>query len=195
MLRKLALILAATACIPAMGGAATYAELQAERPDLFDPVTGFRIAQERAPSPDDVPAPIEIVSATEAKELIDQGAVAIDVVGAAYARIDEDTGEWVIEKVRESLPGAVWLPETGRGNVKPEIETYLSDSLNQMTTGDLGREIVVFCKADCWHSWNAAQRIADLGYSNVFWFKNGTDGWKDIDGPVSVVTPLPLRVE
>lgn len=44
-------------------------------------------------------------------------------------------------------------------------------------------------------SWNAAQRIATLGYEQVYWYRLGTDGWLDYGWPLSPVEPVPVRVD
>lgn len=172
-----------------------YREMQAARPDLFDAATGYRIARQRAPVPDDIPPPAQVVDAVQARALIDGGALALDVFGAAQSRFDELDGSWLVSKPRLSLPGAVWLPEVGRGAIEPDILRYLQDNLERLTAGDRARPIVVFCIADCWISWNAAQRIAGLGFTRVYWLRTGTDGWLDQGWPLAPVTPVPVAVE
>ncbi|MEO1550168.1 MAG: PQQ-dependent catabolism-associated CXXCW motif protein [Pseudomonadota bacterium] len=174
---------------------ADYRHHQQTRPDLFDPNTGFRIARQRAPTPDDIPPPAQLVTPIEAQELVAQGALILDVFAASQSRYDELDGTWLVSKTRLSLPGAVWLPETGRGWLDPMMEQYLHDNLRRLTGGDLGHPILVFCIADCWMSWNASQRIAQLGYSQVHWFRLGTDGWLDIGEPLVPVQPVPVAVE
>ncbi|MBJ6373201.1 PQQ-dependent catabolism-associated CXXCW motif protein [Sedimentitalea arenosa] len=175
--------------------AASYAEMQAARPELFDPDTGYRISRHRAPTPEDIPPPAQVVTAEEARTLLANGALALDVFGAAQSRFDELDGTWLVSKPRMSLPGALWLPETGAGAIQPAILRYLVDNLARATDGDTARPIVVFCISDCWISWNAAQRIAGLGYTRVFWFRNGTDGWLDIGGTLQEVRPVPVDVD
>lgn len=175
--------------------AASYKDLQAARPDLFDPQTGYRISRHRAPTPDDIPPPAQVVTAREAKVLLDGGALALDVFGAAQSRYDELDGRWLVSKPRQSLPGALWLPETGAGAIESAILDYLTENLESATDGDMSRPIVVFCISDCWISWNAAQRIAALGYEKVYWFRDGTDGWLDAGGDLSVVEPVPVTVD
>ncbi|MEM7239896.1 MAG: PQQ-dependent catabolism-associated CXXCW motif protein, partial [Pseudomonadota bacterium] len=36
---------------------------------------------------------------------------------------------------------------------------------------------LVFCLAGCWMSWNAAKRALEYGYTDVYWYPDGTDGW------------------
>lgn len=174
---------------------AGYQELVAKRPELFEPDTGLRIARQRAPTPDDIPGSAVPVSPEQARALLTAGALAIDVFGAAQSRYDELDGTWLVSTPRESLPGAIWLPETGRGTLTGEMQGYLASNLMRFTSGDKTRALLVFCVADCWMSWNAAQRIAGLGYENVYWFRLGTDGWLDIGGSLEVVDPVPVNVD
>ena len=51
--------------------------------------------------------------------------------------------------------------------------------------------IVTFCLDDCWMSWNAAKRLHALGYTNVWWLAEGTDGWRDLGRPLIDATPEP----
>jgi PQQ-dependent catabolism-associated CXXCW motif protein len=188
-----ALLLAMTLGTPAH--AAPYAEVQADRPDLFDPETGYRIARQRAPTPDDIPPPARPVTAEEARALLADGALPLDVYGAGGSRFDDLDGTWLVPEPRMSLPDAVWLPETGRGSLEPALARYLEQTLAAHTDGRRDSPIVVFCIADCWMSWNAAQRIAAMGYSDVHWFRLGTDGWLDIGGALEPVDPVPVPVE
>ena len=52
---RLALLLCCLAGHP--GFAEDYRSIQDRRPDLFHPETGFRIARQRAPTPEDIPPP------------------------------------------------------------------------------------------------------------------------------------------
>ena len=180
---------------PAPGLTEPYASIMERRPDLFDRATGYRIARHRAPTPDDIPGSIPVISAADVPGLTADGAVLLDVFGAAQSRFDELDGTWLVSKEHLSLPGAIWLPETGRGALEPQIARYLEHNLETATAGDMGYPIIVFCIADCWMSWNAAQRIARLGYTRVFWFRTGTDGWLDAGKKLLPVNPVPVNVD
>ena len=121
--------------------------------------------------------------------------LAIDVFGAAQSRYDELDGTWLVSKTRYSLPGAIWLPEVGRGRLAKEMQDYLAGNLQRLTSFDKDHPIMVFCVADCWMSWNAAQRISELGYTQVYWYRLGTDGWQDIGEPLHPVDPVPVAVD
>ena len=175
--------------------AESYASIRDRLPDLFHPETGLRIARQRAPTPDDVPAPARLADTAKAASLIAEGAIAIDVFGALQSRYDELDGTWLVGTPRESLPGSIWLPEVGRGTLDDEMARYLSDNLARLTGGDTAHPILVFCVADCWMSWNASQRIALLGYEQVYWYRLGTDGWLDAGYELVPVTPVPVNTD
>ncbi len=49
--------------------------------------------------------------------------------------------------------------------------------------------VILYCLANCWMSWNAAKRALSLGYSNVAWYREGTDGWSGAGLPLEEATP------
>lgn len=194
MKRVLALCLALLAA-PSLADpvrAATSAEALARKPDLFHPETGYRIDRQRAPTPQDVPAGRR-VSAAEVAAMPD--ALRIDVYGAAQSRYDELDGTWLVPEPRASLPGAVWLPETGRGTLDDTMQRYFAAALARLTEGDKDHAVIFFCVADCWMSWNATRRAAALGYTRALWFREGTDGWLDAGYALAPVDPLPVGVD
>jgi PQQ-dependent catabolism-associated CXXCW motif protein len=97
------------------------------------------------------------------------------------------------DKPRRTIPGAVWLPDTGYGALAPAMEAWLRVSLERITGGDRAKLVVMFCLRDCWMSWNAAKRALALGYTNVAWYPDGTDGWADEDLPLEDAQPAPGR--
>jgi rhodanese-related sulfurtransferase len=44
-------------------------------------------------------------------------------------------------------------------------------------------------------SWNAAKRALAMGYANVAWYPDGTDGWADADLPLEQATPAEASKE
>lgn len=189
------LLLCACLAAPAAAGPDWQARRDA-RPDLFHPVTSMRIARPRAPTPVDIPAPARVIDAPEARAMIAAGAVAVDVFGAPNPRYDELDGAWPGAAPRLTLPGAVWLPEVGRGTLSAQMARWYAAELDRLTGGDRARPLVIFCVADCWMSWNAARRAAeDLGYRDVAWFRLGTDGWLDRGWPLAPAAPRPVDVD
>jgi PQQ-dependent catabolism-associated CXXCW motif protein len=95
------------------------------------------------------------------------------------------------EKPHASIPGAIWLANVGYGEIPEAMHGYFKAGLAQVTGGDLVHPVVFFCLADCWMSWNAAKRAMDYGYTNVFWFPEGSDGWQAAGFPVETIEPAP----
>lgn len=186
--RYLILVFVCAACSV---GLAPSAALSAN--DVFDPDTGYRIARYRSPTPSDVPGGTAI-DIGEYDKLVKAGAVSIDVMIAEGAGPDPQTGAWRLSKERQSIPGSVWLANVGLGRLSPQIKAYFEAALKRLTEGDRSRPIIMFCLADCWMSWNAVQRAAALGYKNVYWFPEGTDGWRDWDRALEAKTPEPIKV-
>ncbi|WP_166142370.1 PQQ-dependent catabolism-associated CXXCW motif protein [Methylosinus sp. RM1] len=93
------------------------------------------------------------------------------------------------DKPRFDIPGSVWLPETGYGELAPAALHYFESGLARATAEDKSRPLVFYCLADCWMSWNAAKRALALGYSNVSWFSRGTDGWSAAGHPLELREP------
>jgi PQQ-dependent catabolism-associated CXXCW motif protein len=99
------------------------------------------------------------------------------------------------EKPRLDVPGSVWLPDTGYGALAPPVEAYLRAGLKKATGGDRDRALVMYCQRNCWMSWNAAKRALSIGYANVIWYPDGTDGWSVAGLPLKAVTPEPRAGE
>ncbi|ULB10079.1 PQQ-dependent catabolism-associated CXXCW motif protein [Cereibacter azotoformans] len=151
---------------------------------------GFRGAPYRA----EVPATVmgqPGLSSDEARALHSAGVPFIDVL-PREARPEglPDDRMWR-EKPHLSIPGSVWLPNTGYEALPEADAAYLRDGLERVTRGDAGAAVVIFCKKDCWMSWNAAKRAIGWGFSGVKWFPGGTDAWQDLGGHLEEVPPAP----
>ena len=92
---------------------------------------------------------------------------------------------------RANIPGSIWLPDTGYGELAPSMADYFAKGLEKASQGDRARMLVLYCLADCWMSWNAAKRALALGYSDVTWYPLGTDGWGAAGLPLQDATPEP----
>ncbi|MGD9784626.1 MAG: rhodanese-like domain-containing protein [Hyphomicrobiaceae bacterium] len=174
---------------------ATVAPARAAELDHIDPATGYRIERYQAAVPDTPPAGTRVWLDDIDRLIAQERAVLIDVAPITGAGFDPVTGDWRSIKDRETLPGAYWLPEVGRGRLDDTVARYLAAELERLTGRDTSRPIVVFCTADCWMSWNAMKRFAALGYTRLYWFPEGTDGWRDFDRPLVRAVPVPIRSE
>lgn len=94
------------------------------------------------------------------------------------------------ETTHQSIEGAVWLPNVGYGVLSVANDTYFRRNLDALTGGDKAKKLVFFCLRNCWMSWNAAKRALSYGYTNVDWYRDGTDGWQEIGGLIDEAHPL-----
>ena len=103
--------------------------------------------------------------------------ILIDVLPAPRPPEDRAGARLWRAKPRANIPGSVWLPNVGYGELSAEFQAYFANNLARLTDGDRSRRLVFYCQADCWMSWNAAKRAVQSGYGNVVWYPEGTDGW------------------
>ena len=155
--------------------------------EVFDPATGLRVAAYRAPVSDSVPGG-RVVGADEVAAMAAEGALLIDAMAAPGHALTPE-GAWIIAEPHRTIPGAHWLPEIGRGRLDSRIEAGLRASLVDC---DRARPVVLFCKTDCWMSWNAVQHLAGLGHGEIGWYPGGVDDWADQGRDLVPVDPLPL---
>lgn len=145
----------------------------------YDPQTGYRIGNYRSPLPPDVPGG-KRVDADDIDALLPTGALLLDVMPAEGPGYDAATGAW-LGPTHDTIPGSVWLPDVGRGRLSPEVDCYFRTELVRLTGGDKAKPLVFFCQSDCWMSWNAVQRARGYGYTSLYWYPEGGDGWRDWD--------------
>ncbi|SCA57997.1 Rhodanese-related sulfurtransferase [Candidatus Terasakiella magnetica] len=138
---------------------------------------GYRMNRYKAPVPNHVPGG-RVLTVAQAKELHEKGsALFIDVIGSGSLLTEGIDGEWLRVRPRHSIPNSLWLPDVGRGALTPAQELYFSKSLKAITGDNKQKSLVFFCLKSCWMSWNAVKRAAHLGYENLYWFSQGSDGW------------------
>jgi PQQ-dependent catabolism-associated CXXCW motif protein len=151
----------------------------------------YRIENYRAPTPKTL-AGARVLTTDEAEELWKSGtAIFVDVLPHAPRPANLPPGTIWREKTHMNIPGSYWLPDTGYGELAPSTEAYLRDGLRQVTGGDNSKLLVIYCQRDCWMSWNAAKRVLSLGYTNVAWYPDGTDGWEEALLSLAKSEPLP----
>jgi PQQ-dependent catabolism-associated CXXCW motif protein len=151
--------------------------------------TGYRTESYRAPTPATL-AGARVLSTVAAERLWrDKAAVFIDVLPHAPRPANLPPGTIWRDKPRFDIPGSIWLPDTGYGELASVTQDYLRTNIERATGGDRARLIVVYCLRDCWMSWNAAKRILSMGYVNVAWYPDGSDGWTDMLLPVAETQP------
>jgi PQQ-dependent catabolism-associated CXXCW motif protein len=152
---------------------------------------GYRTHDYRTPTPTTL-AGARVVTTAEAEALWqDKAAIFIDVMPRPPRPPNLPPGTIWRDRPRSNIPGSIWLPDTGYGELAPSTEDYLRSNVERVTGGDRTKPLVVYCLHDCWMSWNAAKRLVAMGYANVAWYPDGTDGWTDALLPVVDAQPAP----
>ncbi|HYE50013.1 MAG TPA: quinoprotein dehydrogenase-associated putative ABC transporter substrate-binding protein [Azospirillaceae bacterium] len=159
------------------------------RPPAPPEPAGYRMGDYRSPVPATL-AGASVLATPDVAALVDKGgdALLLDVLPADAPRPEGRTEGW-IPRPHETIPGAVWLPEVGHGELSPAREAYFRQSLERLTGGDRAKRLVVFCKRDCWMSWNAAKRALEWGYTDVSWYPDGVDGWTGLRRALAPAEP------
>ena len=150
---------------------------------------GYRGEPYRAPVPDTVLGQPGI-SADEALTLHDAGVPFIDVLPRQARPEGLPEGTIWREKPHMTIPGAIWLPNVGYEGLAAPDEAYFRAGLEQATGGDRAADIVLFCRTDCWMSWNAAKRAMTLGYTGIKWFPGGVEAWQSLGMSLEAATPV-----
>jgi PQQ-dependent catabolism-associated CXXCW motif protein len=161
---------------------------QAQGAPLFD-AQGYRSAAFRAPVDRD-PAPAVAITPAQARGLAPGAALFLDVLPAAGARRDGMTGAWALAGPHETIPGALWYPETGRSPPDAVLWRALAARVAAFRQQQPAAPIVVFCRADCWMSWNVARRLALGGIAGVRWLADGIEGWHEAGGSLVAAAPV-----
>jgi PQQ-dependent catabolism-associated CXXCW motif protein len=177
-------LLAALALSIAFGAAAHGADAPPEP-------ASYRLDNYRAPTPTTLAGAPALTTAEAADLWRRKAAAFIDVLPQPPrpASLPADT-LWR-PAPRDSIPGAIWLPNVGFGEIAPETDAYFRRGLASATGNDPSRSIVLFCMRDCWMSWNAAKRARSYGYQAVRWYADGTDGWKESGLALARAEPAP----
>jgi PQQ-dependent catabolism-associated CXXCW motif protein len=156
--------------------------------------TGYRMQDYRGPTPTSL-AGARVLTTHDAEELWKAGAAFVDVLPHPPRPTNLPPGTIWHENPHRDIPGSIWLPDTGYGALASSTERYLRDGLARITQRDQSRWLVVYCQRDCWMSWNAAKRALTMGYKNVAWYPDGTDGWQASGLPVEPAEPATTNDE
>jgi PQQ-dependent catabolism-associated CXXCW motif protein len=152
---------------------------------------GYKLKDFRSP----VPLTLKGAKALTGDQAADlwnaNGAIFIDVYPQAPKPKNLPAGTFWRDPAHRTMEGAHWLPNVGYGALPDAIEAYFHAGLERLTKGNRAAPIVLFCLKDCWMSWNAAKRAVAAGYTNVMWFRDGTDAWQELGYPLVDVAKEP----
>ncbi|BBB25894.1 rhodanese-like domain-containing protein [Amphritea japonica] len=153
-------------------------------PFLFN-FDGYRITRYRSPTPDHAEGGQLITTAElNAKISSETPPLLINVQPLQWRQ-----GVFLQQQPQPGIPGSRWLPNVGQGEPEQAWMDYFRDNLYQGTGGRKNLAIVLYCTADCWMSWNAVKRAYSWGYTELYWYKEGIDGWQEADLPETTLSP------
>lgn len=134
------------------------------------PTNKLRSSHFHAPTPTSIPGGGVVTTDQLAGAMQNsQQLLLIDVLGGQY-----------------TLPNALSAPGMAQpGNYRDRVQQQTNQWLNQITGGDSGATLVIYCSdPHCWLSYNASLRAIAAGYANVYWYRGGLQAWN--------MTGLPL---
>lgn len=129
------------------------------------PTKSPRTGRMHAPTPKELPG-ARTITAMQLRALQDQSPapILIDVLDGDGHR---------------TIPGARWLREAGKAAFGRAEAEGLQFDLEKLTAGRKSAPVVFFClSSECWLSYNAGLRAVEMGYTNVHWFRGGTEAWR-----------------
>jgi PQQ-dependent catabolism-associated CXXCW motif protein len=152
---------------------------------------GYRLENFRAP----VPAGLKGAKVATTAQVFEmwnaKSAVFVDAMARAPKPADLPKRTLWRDAPRSDIPGSIWLVNTGYGALSEPMQRYFEDGLAQATGQDKHKALVFYCLTECWMSWNAAKRAVSLGYDDVHWYPDGTDGWEKAGHPLEDKEPAP----
>lgn len=155
--------------------------------ELFT-IDGYRLLRYRSPTP---------LASEHAITLTTQALLKLMNRNAKVALLDVQPIQWnhvfIQKEPRLHIPGSTWTPNVGLGVLEPEWSDYFKFNLEKITQGNKNHPVVIYCNADCWMSWNALKRASAWGYTNLYWYRNGSDGWIDHDLDTVIAQPVPFK--
>jgi PQQ-dependent catabolism-associated CXXCW motif protein len=146
----------------------------------------------RAPVPDTLKG-AKVVTTKEAEALWrEKKAVFFDVMPNAPKPSNLPEGTIWKDKVRNDIPGSIWLANVGYGEINAETAAYFRAGIEAAAGPDKSKPILFYCMTNCWMSWNAAKRAVEWGYAPVLWYPQGSDGWENAKLPLTENRPYVL---
>lgn len=155
--------------------------------ELFT-IDGYRLLRYRSPTPE---------TSDHATTLTTQELVELIKRNNRVALLDVQPIQWnhvfIQKEPRLHIPGSTWTPNVGLGVLEPEWSDYFKLNMEEISQGDKSHPVVIYCRADCWMSWNALKRASAWGYTNLYWYRNGSDGWIEHDLETVIAQPVPFK--
>ena len=130
---------------------------------------------------------IRILDTEEVKNVVNsKSAILLDVWKKDIKPEKLDPKKWIPVQ-RYSIPGAKWIPNAGLETLTPELRKYFEETVKRLTKGNKNAKLVCFCRRG-YYSKIAAERLVQMGYTNIFLYP-GTDLWEDAGNRLVIVKP------
>ena len=174
-----------------LGGPSNPACANPNNNDLFNE-DGYRKDQYRAPTPDSAPGATTLTAA-QLKELLDRGEKKmglVDVLPVPPRPADLAADTLWTPPTHHNIPRSLWLPDAGQPVLSPALEQYFKQGLDKADGGDKAVPVVIYCREECWMSWNAAKRASLWGY-RIYWYPGGIEQWSRAGYPLTDSKPEP----
>lgn len=130
----------------------------------------------------------KVIHARELASLLKRRHPIVIDASNAPRRPENFSGTW-LPLPHQAIPGAVWIPGSGLGELPASLDEYYRTRLAALSGNDLSHPVVIYCHERCWLSWNGAKRAIEYGYRNVYWFPDGIEGWRAAKLPTAVIEP------
>lgn len=161
-----------------------------KRDEMLFSFEGYRLLRYRSPTPEaheDVPT--LTTNALQALLARSKKPVLLNVQPLRWSQ-----GLFLESEPFYHIAGSRWIPNVGMGELTDGWQDYFDYHLKAATKDKPDYPVVIYCRADCWMSWNAVKRAARQGYTRLYWYKNGVDGWQEAGLPLVRATPEPYPV-
>lgn len=154
--------------------------------------TGFRLTEYRTPVPRALKGAITLKTQALERLLKDKHPLLIDVLPKPNKPEGWPANQLWFPEPHLTIPSAFWLPEIGFGTINEAVEITFKQFMKTQTDDQLDAPVVLFCRENCWISWNAAKRLVGYGYTQIYWYPDGIDGWQDNMNETVVAEPQTL---
>lgn len=157
-----------------------------DQEELFS-IDGYRLLRYRSPTPPQAEGGTTISTAgLKALLVSEQPPALLNVQPLRWQQ-----GVFLLNEPFLHIPGSLWIPNVGMGELDDGWERYFRRHLRTATAGNNAYAVVIYCRADCWMSWNAVKRAASWGYTNLYWYRDGVDGWREAELELIEAKPEP----
>jgi len=134
---------------------------------------------------------IRILDTGEVKNIVNsRSAILLDFWKKDIKPEKLDSKKWIPAQ-RYSIPGAKWIPNVGLETLTPELRKYFEGTVKRLTKGNKNAKLVCFCRRG-YYSKIAAERLVQMGYTNIFLYP-GTDLWEDAGNRLVIVKPEKMK--